>query len=243
MRRMSHQSMAFTLIELLVVISIIALLIGLLMPVLGRARRSAEAAVCMSNMRQTTTAALTFVGEHNDELPGAGNLALGPPTENDPQASWFFSLQDYVDVELSTLARCPNDHSSLWDTVDPNNDLMRVVSYASNFYLAGVLSGFEHHRSLALHKNTSKTIFIGELAEEGSYATSDHIHPELWLTNPTARASEQVELEQHDGTCNWAYLDGHVSPADLIDVYQIGQDSTFGNIVWVANHFNPKVAK
>lgn len=57
---------AFTLIELLVVISIIALLVGILLPALGAARQSAKSIVCMSNCRQIGTASTTYTVDNKD---------------------------------------------------------------------------------------------------------------------------------------------------------------------------------
>ncbi len=67
----------FTLIELLVVISIIALLVGILLPALGAARASAINAKCLSNVRQVATAMITYEVDHR-RLPAHVNEYLSP---------------------------------------------------------------------------------------------------------------------------------------------------------------------
>jgi prepilin-type N-terminal cleavage/methylation domain-containing protein/prepilin-type processing-associated H-X9-DG protein len=74
------QRRAFTLIELLVVISIIALLIGILLPALQSARNAAQDVQCLSNMRQVSTAAYSYATDNEGSLPQAVYV-------NDPSAT------------------------------------------------------------------------------------------------------------------------------------------------------------
>ncbi|MEM8495045.1 MAG: prepilin-type N-terminal cleavage/methylation domain-containing protein [Planctomycetota bacterium] len=70
---------AFTLIELLVVISIIALLIGILLPALAAARETARTSACLSNIRQLGIGLYSYAGDNNDYC-----VPFATPFDNNP---------------------------------------------------------------------------------------------------------------------------------------------------------------
>lgn len=94
-------SRAFTLVELLVVIAIIALLIAMLLPALGNARRSASAMVCLASMRSVGQALHLYADDNADALPL--NDHVGGFFDPDPigtrLATWSVAMLPYLGRE------------------------------------------------------------------------------------------------------------------------------------------------
>lgn len=242
---------AFTLIELLVVVAIVALLVSILLPALGRARQQAKSTFCMSNLHGLGLAVQLYVMNHNDRLPGFG-LAHGG-SGADPQGSWIHQMQKEYSNKLIT--RCPTDESEFWDRpLDPDRpDLtLRHVSYALNSYtsqpvdesVAGRRTGRGTYHKLSRIPRPQTTAHLAELTDKGDFAVSDHVHPETWWSNPKELAAQEVAFDRHRGRANYLFLDGRVDTLMFEQTYSMDLErSDFPRIHWLHNVYDPDVAK
>ena len=105
---------AFTLIELLVVVAIIAILAGMLLPALARAREEARRATCKSSINQISTAAITYSGNFGDFWPAQVDNFRNPDTpfrsgdRIHPNYSYSLALVYPGFLDDVNVFRCPS---------------------------------------------------------------------------------------------------------------------------------------
>ena len=105
---------AFTLIELLVVMAIISVLAALLLPTLGRAKETARATACLSNLHQAGIALQIYVQENNNKMPVMRDVSTDPAVA---ATNTFPAINQVLAAQLgnTNVLRCPSDLPQLFE--------------------------------------------------------------------------------------------------------------------------------
>jgi prepilin-type N-terminal cleavage/methylation domain-containing protein/prepilin-type processing-associated H-X9-DG protein len=201
----------FTLIELLVVIAIIAILAGMLLPALARAKNKAKAISCVSNLRQIGLGMNMYAEDMNGYLPGAAHSSLSN--------SWIFSLTPYV-ANVDKIRIC------LADKKGEERLQNRGTSYIMNEYTSTpALDPFGNPNpgeptwnKLSSIPHPSDTILVFEISDQSGTGTGqDHTHSRNWLNGWNSVLTD-IQPDRHRTIANYLFADWHVSalkPAPL----------------------------